>query len=146
MDGDRNDYAQEAARRHPGRFAIMMRVMLSDPATARRFPGWKEQAGMLGLRATFLKSIGTERALGDGTADWLWPAAERAGLPVMFITTGQSSAFASIAERHPQLALIADHMGVSTDAYRDNPQAPDRREIDGRDPGRNAGRRMAHGP
>ena len=48
----------------------------------------------------------------DGTLDWLWPAAERAQLPValgaaMFLpTVGQ------IAERHPGLKLIVDHMGV----------------------------------
>jgi predicted TIM-barrel fold metal-dependent hydrolase len=35
-----------------------------------------------------------------------------AGLPVMFLTSGQTSLFASIAERHPQLTLIIDHMGV----------------------------------
>ena len=36
---------------------------------------------MLGLRFAFLKP-GEENWLVDGTADWLWPAAERAGLPI----------------------------------------------------------------
>src|SRR5437899_1739684 len=40
----------------------------------------------------------------------------KAGLPVMFLTTAQSSAFARVAERHPQLTLIVDHMGVSGEA------------------------------
>ena len=43
-----------------------------------------------------------------------------AGIPVMFLTTGQTSLFASIAERHPQLALIVDHMGVSSETVRRN--------------------------
>jgi predicted TIM-barrel fold metal-dependent hydrolase len=30
----------------------------------------------------------------------------------MFLTSGQTSLFAPIAERHPQLTLIIDHMGV----------------------------------
>ena len=34
----------------------------------------------------------------------------------MFLTTAQSSAFARVAERHPQLTLIVDHMGVSGEA------------------------------
>ena len=65
---------------------------------------------MLGVRLNF---VGEEAAwLTDGTADWFWPAAEKARLPVMFLTSGQTSLFASIAERHPELTLILDHMGV----------------------------------
>jgi predicted TIM-barrel fold metal-dependent hydrolase len=54
--------------------------------------------------------------LTDGTADWFWPAAEKAGVPVMFLTNGQTHLFGPIAEKHPQLRLIIDHMGVSSDA------------------------------
>src|SRR5215203_1102197 len=52
-----------------------------------------------------------ERNIISGRARF-WPAAEKADLPVMFLTSGQTSLFAGIAERHPQLALILDHMGV----------------------------------
>lgn len=116
LEGDRLDYAQEAVKRYPGRFAIMGRISLNDPGTARRFPTWREQPGVLGIRFYF---AGEQAAwLTDGTADWFWPAAEKAGIPVMFLTTGQTPLFARIAERHPQLILILDHMGVSPDAYR----------------------------
>jgi len=116
LEGDRLDYAQEAVKRYPGRFAIMGRIALNDPGTARRFPTWREQPGVLGIRLYF---AGEQAAwLTDGTADWFWPAAEKAGIPVMFLTTGQTPLFARIAERHPQLILIIDHMGVSPDAYR----------------------------
>jgi len=57
--------------------------------------------------------------LSDGTADWFWPAAEKAGVPVMFLTNGQTHLFGPIAERHPQLTLIIDHMGVSSEALKD---------------------------
>jgi predicted TIM-barrel fold metal-dependent hydrolase len=48
----------------------------------------------------------------DGTLDWLWSVAERAQVPValgaaMFLPT-----VGKIAERHPGLKLIVDHMGV----------------------------------
>jgi predicted TIM-barrel fold metal-dependent hydrolase len=112
LEGTRLDYAQEAVSRYPGRFAIMGRIALNDPATARRFPTWKQQAGVVGIRL----NIAPEQAawLTDGTTDWFWPAAEQAGIPVMFLTQGQTSLFAPIAERHPELVLIVDHMGVSS--------------------------------
>ena len=71
---------------------------------------------MLGVRVTFLGAAAPW--LTDGTADWFWPAAEKAGLPVMFLTAGRTAEFARIAERHPQLVLIVDHMGVVGDVVR----------------------------
>jgi predicted TIM-barrel fold metal-dependent hydrolase len=125
LEGDRLDYGQEAAKRYPGRFGIMGLINLNDRTTARRFSTWREQPGVLGIRL----NIAGEQALWltDGTADWFWPAAEKAGIPVMFLTTGQTPRFAAIAERHPQLTLIIDHMGVSSETLRNNklPQAVD---------------------
>ena len=115
--GDRNDYALEAARRYPNRFAVMGRIPLKNPQAAALLPKWKEQPGMLGVRLTFL---GPAQAwLTDGTPDWFWPEAEKAGLPVMFLTAGRNAELARVAERHPRLQLIADHMGVSTDTMKD---------------------------
>jgi predicted TIM-barrel fold metal-dependent hydrolase len=115
--GDRNDYALEAVKRYPDRFAVMGRIPLQNPQSAALLPKWKEQPGMLGVRVTFL-NLAVSAWLSDGTADWFWPAAEKAGLPVMFLTYGQTAAFARIAERHPQLTLIADHMGVAGDTVK----------------------------
>jgi predicted TIM-barrel fold metal-dependent hydrolase len=111
--GDRNDYAIEAAERYPKRFGIMGRIPLQDPKSAALLPKWKEQPGMLGVRLTFLTPT-MAGWLKDGTADWFWPAAEKAGLPVMFLASMQGPVFASIAERHPKLNLIVDHMGVTS--------------------------------
>src|SRR6516225_916867 len=74
---------------------------------------WKAEPGMLGVRVTFLGPAAAW--LTDGTADWFWPAAEKARLPVMFLSPGRASEFARIAEHHPQLTLIVDHMGVNLD-------------------------------
>jgi len=115
--GDRNDYGLEAARRHPNRFHVMGRIPLKDPASAALLPKWREQPGMLGVRLTFLGPAAAW--LKDGTADWFWPAAEKAGLPVMFLAAGQTAAFAPIAERHPRLTLIVDHMGVAGDIVKE---------------------------
>jgi len=109
--GDRNDYALEAAKRYPDRFAVMGRIPLRNPESAELLPKWREQPGMLGVRLTFIGPAG--KWLEDGTADWFWPAAEKAGLPVMFLAPGRGSDMARVAERHPQLALIVDHMSMS---------------------------------
>jgi predicted TIM-barrel fold metal-dependent hydrolase len=110
LEGERVDYAQEAVKRYPGRFGIMARIALDKPDRAARLATWRDQPGVLGVRLLF----GPRESpwLTDGTADWFWPAAEKAGLPVMFLTWGQTSLFARIAERHPQLTLIIDHMGA----------------------------------
>ncbi|MET4326521.1 putative TIM-barrel fold metal-dependent hydrolase [Bradyrhizobium sp. i1.15.2] len=110
LEGERVDYAQEAVKRYPNRFAIMARVTLNKPEGAARLATWRDQPGVLGVRLNF----GPDEAawLTDGTADWFWPAAQKARLPVMFLTSGQTSLFARIAERHPGLTLILDHMGV----------------------------------
>lgn len=110
---DRNDYALEAARRYPDRFGVMGRIALEDPKSVALLPAWKQQPGMLGVRLTF-NSPATLAWLSDGTADWFWPAAEEAGLPVMFLAVGAVASFARIAERHPQLTLIVDHMGLNS--------------------------------
>ena len=114
--GDRNDYGLEAAKRYPDRFAVMGRIPLKDPKSAALLPKWKDQPGMLGVRLTFLR--GAAAWLTDGTADWFWPAAEKARLPVMFLTDGRSAELARVAERHPQLTLIVDHMGVRLDVVK----------------------------
>ena len=116
-EGDRNDYALDVAARHPTRFAVMGRVPLTKPAEVRPLlPKWKAQKGMLGIRVTFLGPAA--KWLTDGTADWFWPEAEKAGLPVMFLTAGALPAFMPIAERHPGLPLIIDHMGLTADVVK----------------------------
>jgi predicted TIM-barrel fold metal-dependent hydrolase len=117
--GDRNDYALEAARRYPTRFRIMGKIPLQDPKAAALLPKWREQLGMAGLRVIF-NTPQTLPWLTDGTVDWLWAAAEKAELPVMCFAPGRTSAFGPVAERHPQLPLILDHMGTAAAMVRDN--------------------------
>jgi predicted TIM-barrel fold metal-dependent hydrolase len=110
---DVNNYALDAVRRYPNRFAVMGRIPLQDPQSAALLPGWKSQPGMLGVRVTF-NTPETLAWLSDGTVDWFWPAAEKNRLPVMFLAFGNVHRFGPIAQRHPDLPLIIDHMGVNT--------------------------------
>src|SRR5690242_3403473 len=111
--GDRNDYGLEAAKRYPDRFHVMGRISLEKPESAALLPKWREQPGMLGIRLTFLGKQAPW--LTDGTADWFWAAAEKVGLPVMVFAPGRGPDFARIAERHPGLTMIIDHMNLSLD-------------------------------
>ncbi len=117
--GDRNDYALEAVRRYPTRFRIMGKIPVQDPKSAALLPKWKEQMGMAGLRVIF-NTPQTLPRLTDGSVDWLWAAAEKAELPVMCFAPAGTSAFGRIAERHPGLNLILDHMGTTAAMARDN--------------------------
>jgi predicted TIM-barrel fold metal-dependent hydrolase len=110
-EGDRNDLALAAARRHPERFAIMGRLAIERPESRGALDEWKRQPGMLGLRFTF-GSASQREWLTDGTADWFWPVAERLGLPLMMSVPGSLPLVERIAERHPGLKLIIDHLGM----------------------------------
>src|SRR5215467_8340670 len=116
-EGDRIDYGLEAAAKYPDRFAVMGRVALDDPQSPSLIPTWLEQPGMLGIRVNISNRQATW--LKDGTADWFWPAAERARIPVMVIAPLWMSELGAIAQRHPNLTLIIDHMGLSIQFVRE---------------------------
>ena len=65
---------------------------------------------MLGLRYGFLQEP-LRGWLADGTLDWLWAAAERAGVPIAMLATDSLPHIGRIAERHPGLRLTIDHLG-----------------------------------
>jgi predicted TIM-barrel fold metal-dependent hydrolase len=111
-EGDRNDLALEAARAYPDRFAVMGRLALGDPASRALVADWRTQPGMLGMRFTFHNEH-YRHFLTDGTADWLWPAAERAGIPLMVLMPGALDHLDRIAGKHPGLKLVLDHVGLN---------------------------------
>jgi len=104
-----NEVAIDAAKQHPGRLAILGFFDVSKAENRKLIDTWKNQPGMLGLRFAFLKP-GEENWLIDGTLDWLWPAAEKAGLPVGLLAPKRCAAVGKIAEKHPGLRLLVDHM------------------------------------
>ncbi len=115
-EGDRNDLALEAARLHPDRFAVMGRIDVESPESRGLMATWRQQPGMLGLRLTF-KHSPLREAFSEGRVDWLWAEAEQAGVPIMvLIDTAQIEFFDRVAERHPGLKLVLDHLCVSTGA------------------------------
>ena len=102
--------AEEAARQHPNRLSILGNFPLDRPESRALVDGWKQRPGMLGLRFTFQQPH-QQAWLTDGTMDWLWPAVQRAGLPVALASGNFLPAVGQVAERHPQVRLIVDHFG-----------------------------------
>jgi predicted TIM-barrel fold metal-dependent hydrolase len=103
--------AAQAVRDYPGRFAIMGKVPLDTPeSSAPLVASWRETPGNLGLRFTFLAEP-ARTWLADGTLDWLWGAAEKAGVPMSMLATDSLTEIGGIAERHPGLHLTIDHLG-----------------------------------
>jgi predicted TIM-barrel fold metal-dependent hydrolase len=113
-EGDRNDLALAAAQAHPGKFAVMGRPPLDKP-NPQALDRWREQPGMLGIRVT-IAGAGARALFTEPDGDWLWQAAERAGLPVMVSIPGLLPELGRIAERHPGVRFVLDHLALVRDA------------------------------
>jgi predicted TIM-barrel fold metal-dependent hydrolase len=113
-----NPMALEAVAAHPGKFGILGNFPLEDAKNRDLVPGWTAQPGMLGLRFALVQPVQQEW-IRNGQMDWLWPAAERAGVPIATMAGRFLPEFTAIAERHPALTLIIDHLGLVRHAVDD---------------------------
>ena len=121
-EADRNDTSLEAARLYPDRFRVMGRISISKPESRALVATWKNQPHMLGIRLVFNPGR-SAFWLEDGTADWIWDAAERYNVPIMAFAPQAVPRLGAIAERHPGLRLIMDHMGLNS-TLRGKPLGP----------------------
>jgi L-fuconolactonase len=110
-EGDRNDLALAAAARAPDRFAVMGRFPVEDPTQARWLERWRNQPGMLGIRLTLHRSPWQEW-FQQGALAWFWQVAEEHGLPIMVYAPGLMKLVDAVAESHPALRLIMDHLSL----------------------------------
>jgi predicted TIM-barrel fold metal-dependent hydrolase len=120
-DPDSNALAMEAARQHPNRLSILANFPLDKPESRTLVDTIKNRPGTLGLRFALLQPH-QKTWLMDGTIDWLWPAAERAGVPVALLGPDLLPAINRIAPRHPGLKLIIDHFGRPDAAWSNLPE------------------------
>jgi L-fuconolactonase len=113
-EGERNDIALAAAQAHPDRFAVMGRFDPEAAGSRGLIATWLRQPGMLGLRFTFHRPL-LRPLLTEGRVDWLWPQAEKAGVPIMLLALHSDLHLIDrIAELHPGLRLVIDHFGLTT--------------------------------
>jgi predicted TIM-barrel fold metal-dependent hydrolase len=109
-DPDSNQVAIDAVLEHPDRLAILGNFPLDQESSKGLTGTWNDQPGMLGLRFA-LNQPHQATWPTDGTMDWLWPAAEEAGLPVGLAAANFLPVVAKVAEKYSNLKLIVDHMG-----------------------------------
>ena len=92
-DPEANAVAEDAARRWPHRFSILGQAPIHDRAKAEpMFSTWRQRPGQMGMRYPLVRAD-QHNWHQDGTMDWVWPAAEQAGLPIAsmawrFLRTG----------------------------------------------------------
>ena len=113
--GDSNDYALDAVRRYPDRFALMGRFNIFMPESPALIKNWRATPGMLGIRL-FIFSEKERDWLATGKLSWLWKAAQDAGLPLTMMTPGLPNLIAvyeGILRDHPGLKLSLDHMNLA---------------------------------
>lgn len=112
--GDCNATALEAAAQYPDRFAVMGRFDPMAPGARERLAHWLEQPHMAGIRLTFHKPQWANW-LDDGSIAWFWQACERLQIPLMLLIPGRLDAVAAVAQRHPGLTLVLDHLARRSD-------------------------------
>jgi len=117
IDANRNDLALAAARKHPDRFAVMGRLDPDAPGARNAVSDWRRQPGMLGLRYS-LNRPNSITTLNEGRMDWVWAEAEKTGTPVMMLITHSIAPHIDrVAERHPGLKLVMDHLALTGDEF-----------------------------
>ncbi len=110
-EGVRNDYVLASAQAHPDRLGVIGRLDHLQAEWRARVPGWMNERGMRGLRMLFRPTQVSQ--LEDGGADWVWAEAEKAGIPTMvFLPQSHMALMDRVAERHPGLRLVIDHLGL----------------------------------
>ena len=112
-EGDRNDLVLDAVKMHPERFRCAGRLDLRDPSASEWISSWRHQAGMLALQLTFQTPL-FQKPLIQGEIEWLWSAAERAGLPLtVYIPNALMPVIDRVVRAHPGLSIIINHFGLA---------------------------------
>jgi L-fuconolactonase len=125
-------YIDACVARYPDRFAgvVVFDHMADDLedqiANYRKTPGNLAGRNLVGNADT----AELRPEFGEGKFDRYWKYAAQYGLPLFFSTHGSASVMSTVAERHPDLTMIIDHLGVSQ-----SPVSPPRPEPWDRLPG-----------
>jgi len=107
---DGNDLVTAAVKDYPDLFRAFGVLDLADSRSRDRVLMWRAR-GLAGFCLRFHhKHLAPQMT--DGTADWIWPAAEEAGVPLTLNVPHHLPKVAEIARDHPQLRMAIDHLAV----------------------------------
>ncbi len=110
LDVEVNELGLAAARQHPDRLAVMGWFEPDKPAAREIIKTWTSRPFNYGARWALMHE--NQRTwFKDGTLEWMWPEAERLGIPLAFLVRDNMAEIGRIAERHPGLKLTIDHLG-----------------------------------
>jgi predicted TIM-barrel fold metal-dependent hydrolase len=101
-----NEFTIRAAKRWPGRFGVMGKLLLDRPESPGIAAGWTPSE-MLGFRVSFPRG-----QFSPADTEWLWRAAEERDFPVMVWAPGQLRELLDAATRHPGARIVVDHLGL----------------------------------
>jgi predicted TIM-barrel fold metal-dependent hydrolase len=106
-----NAYGVEAADRHPARFRVMPVIEPRLPEVSETVDQLALAPAVVGYRVVFH----TEEQVADlegGKLEVFWKQAERRGMPVAAYAPGLALQMSKVAERHPGLRMLIDHLGL----------------------------------
>jgi predicted TIM-barrel fold metal-dependent hydrolase len=113
--GENNAPALAAAANHPGKFVVMGRIDPYAEGSPERLERWLDEPHMRGIRMSGRWSTLDKQfyeALDDPALGWYWAACERLGIPIMILTGKYVSKLERLAQQHPRLVMIIDHLSV----------------------------------
>jgi len=104
-----NELYRSEVLAHPDTFVIWGSLPIGQLASSENLRIRCDRLTTIGARFVLLTPQ-ARRHWTDGSLDWLWPAAEQAGVPLAVYPLGHIDLIAGVAERHPALKLTIDHM------------------------------------
>jgi L-fuconolactonase len=119
-------YIDACVARYPERFGgvVVFDHMADD--LEDQIAIYREKPGCLAGRNLVANAATAELRpeFNEGKFDRYWAYAEKHDLPLFFSTHGWASVMSLVAERHPNLTMIIDHLGVSQSPV--SPPRPDK--------------------
>lgn len=106
-----NGYAEDAARRYPGRIASAARVDPNDPELEDRLALVMSGEGVLAIRVPIQRAATIEQVK-QGEFDRLFAACEAQGAPIMVLAQPYLDVLHGVVERHPDLIVVLDHLAI----------------------------------
>ncbi len=109
------DYIDAAVARYPDRFAGVLVFDHLAPDLEEQIANYRKTPGNLAGRNLVANAQTAELRpeFEQGLFDNYWAYAAKYDLPLFFSTHGWASVMSKVAERHPDLTMVIDHIGVS---------------------------------
>jgi L-fuconolactonase len=111
FEGNRNDLVGNAVRTRPDRFAAIGRIAVDVPWTPAQIKETVLANNLVGLRMTFLRE-NIKSQLREGQLEWFWRAAEDLDIPITLLGPDVVDQFEVVANAHPGLRMIVDHLNL----------------------------------